>query len=155
MIFRGQHECTMDDKSRIKMPAALRKQFPPEDGNRFMIAADIEDCLVIYPMKTWEKTEQRLAGLNEFNIEHRRFIDAITTGLTEIEMDGNDRFLLSKSLLKLLGPGKEVVLKGKVDRIQVWEVSRLEQYTQRNRQEVEQLAGKAASYLDKNDKKES
>ncbi|HWB63766.1 MAG TPA: division/cell wall cluster transcriptional repressor MraZ [Chitinophagales bacterium] len=148
MVFRGQYDCTMDDKGRIKMPAALRKQFPAEDGARFMIAKDIEDCLVIYPMKTWEKQEALLAKLNPFNLKHQQFINAITVGLTEMEMDNADRFLVAKSLVKYLGGNKEVILKGKNDRVQVWDANKYEQYTQGNIANIQALADEAAAHLD-------
>jgi MraZ protein len=155
MLFRGEYDCTKDEKGRIKMPAALRKLFPAEDQNRFMIAKDIEDCLVIYPLKTWEKTEQMLAGLSSFNTNHRKFYNAITVGLSEVEMDSADRFLISKSLLKYLGNGKEIILKGNADRIQVWEAGKYEQFTQINISNIQQLADEASNYLDgRNDKKE-
>ncbi|MFN8287919.1 MAG: division/cell wall cluster transcriptional repressor MraZ [Chitinophagales bacterium] len=148
MTFRGQFDCTMDDKGRIKMPSLLRKQFPAEDGSRFMLAKDIEDCLVIYPMKTWEKQEALLAKLNPFSLKHQQFINAITVGLTEIEMDSADRFLVGKSLMKYLGNSKEIVLKGKFDRIQVWDAAKYEQYTQGNISNIQGLAEEAAAHLD-------
>jgi len=148
MAFRGQYDCTMDDKGRIKMPSALRKQFAAEDGSKFMIAKDIEDCLVVYPMKTWEKQEATLQKLNPFNTSHQKFINAITVGLTEVEMDSADRFLVSTSLKKYLGAGKDIVMKGKFDRIQVWEANKYEQYTQGNISNIQGLADEAAAYLD-------
>ena len=138
----------MDDKGRVKMPSALRKQFPEGDKGRFMIAKDIEDCLVIYPMQTWEKQEDLMGKLNPFNLKHQQFINAITVGLTEMEMDSADRFLVAKSLLKYLGNSKEVVLKGKNDRVQVWDAARYEQYTQGNIANIQTLADEAASHLD-------
>ena len=127
MQFIGQFDCTMDDKGRIKMPASLRKLFPAEDKGRFMIAKDLEDCLVIYTMKAWAHQAERLQKLNPFNMRHQQFLNAITVGLTEVEMDSADRFLVSKSLIKYLGNGKNIVMKGKFDRIQVWDASKYEQ----------------------------
>src|ERR1700722_14862344 len=147
MNFLGQFDCTMDDKGRIKMPVALRKQFPQKDGNKFMIARDIADSLVIYPMSTWEQQEAKLRKLNSFSPEHQQFIDAVTAGLNEVEMDGNDRFLISKSLMKYLGNGKDVILKGKFDRIQIWDASKSEQFTQGNISNIKDLASNAAKYL--------
>lgn len=138
----------MDDKGRIKMPSSLRKQFPTADANKFMIAKDIEDCLVIYPLKTWEQQEALLRKLNPFNTNHQKFVNAVTNGLTEIELDSADRFLVSKSLTRYLGGGKDVVMKGKFDRIQVWDAAKYEQYTQGNISNIQGLADEAASYLD-------
>ena len=86
--------------------------------------------------------------LNAFNPNHQKFIDAITVGLTEVEMDSADRFLVSKSLTKYLGNGKDIVMKGKFDRIQVWDSAKYEQYSQGNISNIQELAGEAAAYLD-------
>ena len=150
MAFRGDYDCTMDDKGRVKMPSSLRKQFAAEEGNKFMIARGILDCLVIYPMKTWEGMEATFQKLNPFNTNHQKFISAMTAGLTEVEMDSADRFLISKNLVKFLGSEKErnIVLKGAQDRIQIWEAKKYEQFTQGNISNVQGLADEAASYLD-------
>ena len=150
MAFRGDYDCTMDDKGRVKMPSALRKQFAAEDGNKFMIARDITDNLVIYPMKTWEALEATFQKLNPFNTNHQKFINAMTAGLTEVEMDSADRFLISKNLVKYLSTDKEkdIVMKGKFDRIQIWDAKKYEQYTQGNISNIQGLADEAAAYLD-------
>ncbi len=151
MNFLGQFECKMDDKGRVKLPAVLRKQFPEGDGSRFMLAKDIEDCLVIYPAKTWAKTEATLQKLNPFNSNHQKFVNAVTTGLTEVDIDSADRFLISTALKKYLGTSKDIVLKGKFDRIQVWDANKYEAYTTGNVANIQQLADEVANYLeDKN-----
>jgi MraZ protein len=149
--FRGQYDCTMDDKGRIKMPASLRKQFPNDENGSFMIAKDIEDCLVIYPMKEWEKQENRLMKLNDFDPELRQFATSMMIGLTEVQFDSADRFLVSKSLLKYLGNTKDVILLGRFTKIQIWDAAKFEQYNNGGIANIKDLAAKAATYLDKLD----
>lgn len=148
MRFLGEIQCSVDDKGRIKMPSSLNRHFPKEDGKRFMIAKDIEDCLVIYPLSTWDKQEQKLSKLSDFNPTHRAFKNAITVGLTEIELDSADRFLISKSLMKYISNAKDVILKGQFDRIQIWEVSKYEQYIQGNIGNIAEIANDVSKYLD-------
>lgn len=152
MAFRGQYDCTMDDKGRIKMPSALHKQFSAEDGNRFMIARDIEECLVIYPMETWKQEEAKLKKLNLNNTDHRRYMNAITAGLTEVELDSADRFLVSKTLMKFLGNAKEIVMLGMLDRIQVWDEKKFTPYNQENVANIGQLSNIIGAYLEEKDK---
>jgi transcriptional regulator MraZ len=130
MVFRGEFDCTMDEKGRIKMPASFRKKFPVEDGGKCIIAKDLENCLAIYPIKVWDQREVFLNTLNPFDFKHRRFRDIITAGLTEVEMDGTDRFLVTRSLIKYLGNGKDVVMIGKDDYIQVWDATKHSEYLQ-------------------------
>ncbi|MCW5909335.1 MAG: division/cell wall cluster transcriptional repressor MraZ [Chitinophagales bacterium] len=148
MNFLEQYECTMDDKGRVKMPAALRKEFGAGEKVKFKIAKDIEDCLVIYPLETWSKQEEQLRKLNPFNIKHQRFINTVTAGLTEVEFDSADRFLISTTLKKYLGNSRDIILKGKFDRIQIWDAQKYEQYTQGNISNIQELSEDVAAYLD-------
>jgi MraZ protein len=113
-----------------------------------MIAKDMEDCLVIYTLEGWKAQEEKLKQLNPFNPKHRAFINAITVGLTEVEMDNADRFLISRQLMKYIGNAKEVILKGQFDRIQVWEASKYDQYIQGNLANMQDLAADVSQYLD-------
>ena len=152
MDFRGDYDCTMDEKGRIKMPSALRKQFAAGKENKFVLVKDLEDCLVIYTTKSWNELEAKLRKLNSFNLDHQRFINLVTTGWTEVEIDSADRFLISTSLKKYLGNGKDILLKGKFDKIQVWDAKKYEQTSQVNNANSEYLAKTVANYLDELDK---
>ena len=152
MRFRGEIICSVDDKGRVKMPVSFSRNFPDTDKSRFVIAKDLEDCLVIYTLGEWQAQEEKLKRLNQFDPKHRAFINAITVGLTEVEMDSADRFLISKSLMKYIGNAKEVILKGQFDRIQVWDATKYEQYIQGNLANMSTLAADVAQYLDAIDK---
>ena len=153
MDFRGEYECTMDEKGRIKIPASLRKQFASAKESKFVLVKDLEDCLVIYTTKSWNELEARLRKLNPFNLDHQRFINLVTTGWTEVEIDGADRFLISTSLKKYLGSGKDIMLKGKFDKIQIWDSNKYRETSQVNNANAEYLANKVANYFDELEKK--
>jgi MraZ protein len=148
MRFLGEINCSVDDKGRVKMPVTFSRQFPEPDKGRFMIARDIEDCLVIYTLEGWKAQEERLKRLNLFDPTHRAFINAITVGLTEVEMDNADRFLISRQLMKYIGNAKDVVLKGQFDRIQVWDATKYDQYIQGSLANMQHLAAEVSQYLD-------
>lgn len=148
MEFRGDYDCTMDEKGRIKIPASLRKQLAAGKENKFVLVKDLEDCLVIYTMKGWNELEAKLKMLNSFNLDHQRFINLVTTGWTEVEIDSADRFLISTSLKKYLGNGKDILLKGKFDKLQVWDANKYMQASQVNHANSEYLAKEVANYLD-------
>ena len=148
MRFLGEINCSVDDKGRVKMPVSFSRQFPDTDKGRFMIAKDLDDCLVIYTLESWKAQEERLRQLNNFNPTHRAFINAITVGLTEVEMDNADRFLISKQLMKYIGNSKDVTLKGQFDRIQVWDTAKYDQYISGSLANMQHLAADVSQYLD-------
>ena len=65
MRFLGEINCSVDDKGRVKMPVSYSRQFPDTDKSRFMIAKDLEDCLVIYTLEGWKAQEEKLKQLNQ------------------------------------------------------------------------------------------
>ncbi|MFN8276394.1 MAG: division/cell wall cluster transcriptional repressor MraZ [Chitinophagales bacterium] len=148
MKFLGEYVCSVDEKGRVKMPAAFFKQFPVEDKGTFMLGRDIDDCLVIYPMATWAEQEANLEKLNPYNKEHRNFINVVTAGVSEVEMDNANRFLISKQLMRMLGNSKEVVLKGLFKKIQVWDVNKYEQFIAAQNERVSELADAVSKVFD-------
>ena len=59
--FHGEYEATADPKGRFLLPGALKKQLP-EGEVKFILSRGFENCLTLYPMKTWENI------LEKFNI---------------------------------------------------------------------------------------
>ena len=43
----GEYECRLDEKSRIILPSALKKQISSEARDRFVINRGFEGCLVL------------------------------------------------------------------------------------------------------------
>lgn len=148
MTFLGEFTCTVDDKGRVRMPATLKSKFPAADEGKFMMVKGLDDCLVIYPLAVWQQEEAKLRKLNRMNPDHRAFINAFTIGVSEMQLDGNDRLQISKQLMRYLGNAKEVIVKGELDQIQIWEVSKYEQFTAGNSSNMHEVSERVAKYLD-------
>ncbi len=145
--FRGEFNCTVDDKGRIKMPVSLRAQFPKEDDGKFMMKKGLDDCLEIYPMKTWEKEEAKLEMLDKYNPVHRHFASGFTIGLMESSFDNSDRFLIPKNMMKYISNAREVIVKGDLDCIQIWDLNKYEQFTNGNLGNIHSLSIEVSKYL--------
>ena len=97
--FLGEHICKLDAKGRMKVPAALKKQFSPENKGRFVINRGFENCLTLYPFDQWQKVSARVNKLNTFKKKHRDFKRYFNRGATEIILDSSERLLLPKRLV--------------------------------------------------------
>jgi MraZ protein len=117
----GEYECRIDSKSRILMPAALKKQIPPEAEDRFIILRGFEQCLTVFPVNVWEKMTQDTMMLPFFDPEERQFIRYYLRGATEVDLDSSNRLLLPKQLLDFAGIDKDVVLFAYSDRFEIWD----------------------------------
>ncbi len=116
----GEYECRLDDKSRIILPSALKKQISPEARDKFVINRGFEGCLVLYPQNVWDETTAKMNSLNLFVKDNRQFVRAFNNGATPLSLDSQNRLLLPKSLLDFAAIDREIILFAYSDRIEVW-----------------------------------
>lgn len=116
----GEFECRLDDKSRIILPAALKKQISQEAHDRFVINRGFEGCLVLYPQNVWDETTRKMNKLNLFVKDHRQFLRRFHNGATPLTLDSQNRLLLPKALLDYASIDREIILFAYADRIEVW-----------------------------------
>ena len=117
----GEYKCRLDAKSRILLPAALKRQISPEAEDKFVMNRGFESCLVLYPFNEWKVISEELKKLNFYKKKDRLFMRYFQRGATELTLDSNNRLLLPKSLLGYAGIEKEVVLFAYANRIEVWD----------------------------------
>mgnify|MGYP001168720985 CR=1 FL=1 len=117
----GEYPGTLDAKSRVLLPAALKKQLGGEASNGFVVNRDVfSQCLVLYPMEEWNRTSADVRRLNRFDPDNVEFIRRFLNGATPVDLDANGRLLIPKQLMDHAQLGKDVVFTGMGDRIEVW-----------------------------------
>lgn len=126
--FIGEYEVTIDTKGRFLLPAGFKKQLPAEDAARFVINRGFEKCLTLYPMATWEPIFEAISKLNDFDPKVREFRRYFLNGATITELDSAGRLLIPKSLMEYAGIDKDVVLASQVDKIEVWDKVKYQQF---------------------------
>ncbi|MGG9970359.1 division/cell wall cluster transcriptional repressor MraZ [Ferruginibacter sp. SUN002] len=126
--FLGEYEVTMDAKGRFLLPAGFKKQLPEEGNNLFVINRGIEQCLSLYPIKSWEPIFANISKLNDFDPKVRDFRRYFLNGATQVELDSAGRLLLPKTLMEYAGLDKDVVLASAVDKIEIWDKSKYKQF---------------------------
>jgi MraZ protein len=147
----GEYECRLDEKSRIILPAALKKQISQEAQDKFVINRGFEGCLVLYPHNVWRETTDSINKLNLFVKDNRRFVRFFYNGATEISLDSQNRLLMPKSLLGFAGIDKEVILFAYSDRIEVWNKSTYQELLSKEPDDFAMLAEKVMGKQDKSD----
>jgi MraZ protein len=58
--------------------------------------------------------------LNPFNREQNMFLRNFFKGTAELSLDNNNRILVPKKLMDLIGADRDVVLAGQDGRIEIW-----------------------------------
>ncbi|MES2432132.1 MAG: division/cell wall cluster transcriptional repressor MraZ [Bacteroidota bacterium] len=126
--FLGEYEVTMDAKGRFLLPASFKKQLPEKSANLFVINRGIEQCLSLYPIKSWEPIFSNISKLNDFDPKVRDFRRYFLNGATNVELDSAGRLLIPKTLMEYAGLEKDVVLASAVDKIEIWDKSKYKQF---------------------------
>jgi MraZ protein len=116
----GEFECKMDAKGRMRLPSGLIAQLGEEKDQEFVINRGFEKCLMLYPIKVWERISSEVNQLNQYVRKNREFVRYFYRGAQQLEMDSADRILVNKRLLEWAGIDKEVILSAYNDRIELW-----------------------------------
>ena len=126
--FLGEYEATLDPKGRFLLPAGFKKQLPEDASARFVINRGFEKCLSIYPVKSWEPIFTEISKLNDFDPKVREFRRYFLNGATTMELDGAGRLLIPQNLKDYAGLEKDIVLVAAVNKIEVWDKNKYQQF---------------------------
>ena len=119
-MFFGEYEHTIDDKKRLTLPARFREALA--DG--IVLTRGLDRCLNVYTRGDWNAlVEARLTPLDPFSKEARdmkRFFFAATA---DAELDKQGRVLVPPALVRHAQLGREVVVAGVHDHLEIWDRS--------------------------------
>jgi len=120
--FVGEQYCKVDVKGRIILPMAFKKQMPSDARDNFIVRKDIFDnCLVLYSLDDWNRQLEKIRKkINPYNRVHNNFLRNFFKGTAELDLDSNNRFLVPKRLLDLIGVERDVILAGQEGKIEIW-----------------------------------
>ncbi|HHG83287.1 MAG TPA: division/cell wall cluster transcriptional repressor MraZ [Bacteroidetes bacterium] len=117
----GEYECKIDAKGRFVLPSGLRKQLPEDEQKEFVINRGLDQCLVLYPIKVWERELSKIHARNQYVAKNRAFARKFQNGAKPVEIDNAGRVLVPKQLSGYAGVSKELVLVASFDRIEIWD----------------------------------
>ncbi len=117
-MLLGEHAHTIDDKNRLTLPARFRHVYV--DG--IVVTRGMEGCLVAYTRGDWDKLiEDRLAGLDPLSKEGRQMRRYFFSAAMEADLDKQGRVILSAALLEHAKLGRDVVVAGVHDHLEIWD----------------------------------
>jgi len=117
-MLLGEHDHTLDEKNRLTLPAKFRQAF----AGGVVLTRGLDTCVEAYPVGDWQQLVQsRLAGLNSLSHETRVLERFYYTGAVEAKPDKQGRVMLPSALIEHAGLGREVVVVGMRDRLEIWD----------------------------------
>jgi MraZ protein len=115
-MFLGQFERTLDDKSRLAVPAELRSGLGPGA----VLTCSFDKCLCIYPASRWESLARAIEDLRDTREEVRVLARNLFGCAVPCEFDRQGRVGVPAFLREFADLGAEVVVVGVNTRVEIW-----------------------------------
>ncbi len=97
-MFRGNHPAKVDEKGRLKLPAAFKQLLDAQHVSQFYITSVDGKSAEIWPLPEWEKREDRLAESSTLDDAVRKYLNLTSYYGQQVEMDSQARLLLPQIL---------------------------------------------------------
>ncbi|MGH2949389.1 MAG: division/cell wall cluster transcriptional repressor MraZ [Solirubrobacteraceae bacterium] len=125
MAFHGTFEHSLDAKNRLTVPSKFRAAL----AGKVVLVRGVDPCISLYPEDTYTAmTQAALSGLNPFSPQARELKRMFYGSATDTELDSAGRVMLTPRHLEHAGIGREVVIAGAGDCLELWDRSGWEDY---------------------------
>lgn len=118
-MFRGNHPAKVDEKGRLKLPAAFKQLLEAQHVTQFYITSTDGNKADIWPLPVWEKLEAKLAEFSTMNDAVEKYLSLTGYYGQQVEVDNQTRVLLPQILRSAARLDAEVVVMGKIDHLEV------------------------------------
>jgi len=122
-MLRGNYQARVDEKGRLKIPAAFLESLR-EYGNQFFVTSENGEFVRIYPMRFWNEIEEKLAKLSSHNRTKQKFLTRMNYYGQVVELDGQGRLLIQQVLREAAQMKGEVDVLGTLTYLDVWNHAR-------------------------------
>ncbi len=112
-MFRGSARAKLDEKGRLKLPAAYLEPLTAKFGPKLFITSMDGAAARIYPLEKWLEIEARMAAYDGlFNPDLERFQQTVNYWGREAELDGQGRVVIHSPLREQAGIEGDCVVMG-------------------------------------------
>ena len=121
--FLGRYDFQMDEKGRVSLPAAFRKE---AEGERFILVQWEKPYLTLFPEDVWNGVQERLLEFRRKEPAAWNYVREITANAVEVSPDKQGRILIPAWLQEAAFLQGTVVLSGVIDRVEIWDPERFQ-----------------------------
>jgi MraZ protein len=134
-MFRGNHPAKVDEKGRLKLPAAFKSLVDAASVAQFYVTSVDGESAQVWPLPEWEKREAELSVASGLEPVVKKYLALTSYYGQQVEMDAQARILLPQILRTKAGlDDEEAVVLGMGQYLELHNRKRFE-----TRAEVEKL----------------
>ena len=124
--FTGEYAYSLDSKGRVNIPAKFRQSLSDDNEGTFVITRGMDSCVWVYPLIQWKNIESNLRNLSSLSKINRTFVRNTARYASPSTYDKQGRIALTPYLIDYAGLDKDVLIDGMVNKIEIWNPTRLE-----------------------------
>lgn len=119
-MLRGNAPAKIDDRGRLKVPAAFRAAIQQDYGRELFVTSLSGESVRIYPMPVWLEIEERIAKMPSTLPARTKFLDRVNFFGAIAELDDQGRVLIQPRLRDSAQMSGEVDVLGQQNYLEVW-----------------------------------
>jgi len=125
-MLRGNYPARVDDKGRLKLPNEFRAHLDQVNpGHQFYITSFDGVNARVYPMREWERIEEKLAALPSLHPTKQKLLSRTNYYGQVVELDAQGRVLIPAVLRESAQMRGDVAVLGYLQYLEVWNEERL------------------------------
>jgi MraZ protein len=144
-MFTGSYARSLDEKLRIAIPKPLREELGKEDGGVLYVAPGTDKSLALYTVERLKGLAERLDQASPTAKDVREFRRLFYARAQKAELDTQGRIRIPPELAQGAELGRDVVLIGVHDHMEIWDKSRWEEFLTTRQSQYDDIAEKAFS----------
>ena len=126
-MFRGNHPAKVDEKGRLKLPAAFKQLLDAQNVTQFYITSPDGKSAEIWPLPEWEERERKLAKIGTLNKMVKKYMKVTSYFGQQVEVDNQARVLIPQILRDKATLDSDVTVFGKMTYLEVHNRATFEQ----------------------------
>jgi MraZ protein len=140
MLLTGTFPRSLDEKQRVAIPKRLRDALGCPEGGDLYVAPGTDGSLAIYTEESFGRLAERLTQASPAQREVRDFARLFYGSAQRVELDGQGRIRIPLELARQVQLGKEVILVGVRDHLELWAADRWEGYRREKQTHFDEIA---------------
>lgn len=138
--FLGEYEVPVDAKGRIFIPAEMRRNLQPEDGDTLVVARGLDGCLTAHPQRAWAAITEKIMRLSQTDQKVRLYYRVTLSQAHEVRLDRQGRATIPRKLLERAGIEDRMVIIGALDKLEFWNPTKWKAYMEQAEPTLEEVA---------------
>jgi MraZ protein len=137
-MFIGEYKHSIDEKGRLAVPAKFRADL----NKAAVITRGLDHCLYVFTSSAWTEIAGKIKALPMTNPNARAFQRLMLAGAVEVDLDTQGRALIPDYLREYAKLGKQSVIAGVYDRIEIWDEEAWREYKERTEAQSDEIASR-------------